>query len=575
MEKIVKLNESYYRELFPDCKLQFVELENVAQLPNPGLRSYVRRIIDGNNEIYTTPWIASKTPKRILSESQKLLGDWMPHLDKIKDKWPTLYEFEKGLAAKVGPLSVQKPLVERAEGIMDYYKCISNTAAPISQEAIAATIAEFDKARGLNLRSEKLTLNNMKKSTSSGLPYYMKRRKVVEITFKDELLYNGGAIRGLIVEEVGKRTYIIGAILGWRGQEGGPEIDDMKQRVVWMFPFKVNVEELRVYQPLTEVFQHFNLNPAWTGERQVDESITRLFDSKAPEDLVVCTDFDKFDHHYNSEMQKASKTILEALLAHNQTSKWWLENIFSIKYQIPLMVGITEDGKAVFLTGDHGMGSGSGGTSFDETLGHRSLQHEAALSHGRTLNPYSICLGDDGVLSYPGIKVEDVTRVYTSHGQEMNLSKQYASAHDCVFLRRWHHEAYRKNGICVGVYSTARALGRLMFQERYMDVDEYPRELDRTKMIALRELSIIENCKNHPLFEEFVRFCMARDKFRLGLDIPGFISNISKFAILATDYMPDFLGYTRSVQEGKTAPRDRGIAEWEVVKLLKRIQQEG
>nr|UDL14604.1 MAG: putative RNA-dependent RNA polymerase [Picobirnavirus sp.] len=566
--KIVNPKSSDIKSLFPEVTTKEVQLYDVAKLPNPGLRSFMYRVLSGSDEIYTTPWIKAKSPKQIQAESQKILGAWMPQLDKIKAKWPSLYEFEKDLAAKVGPMSVMEPLSERADGIMDYYKCISNTAAPIPQEAIAATIAEFNKARGTILRSPEATLNKMKKSTSSGLPYFAKRRSVADVTLEDQL--KTASHIEFICERSGNTVYLIGAILGWRGQEGGPSVEDMKQRVVWMFPFKVNVEELRVYQPLIEIFQRFNLNPAWVSMDSVDESITRLFDSKAPEDLVVCTDFDKFDHHFNGEMQKAASTILAALLAPTPDNKRWLEEIFPIKYNIPLLVGITENNKAIFLTGDHGMASGSGGTNFDESLTHRALQHEAAQKAGQTLNPNSMCLGDDGILSYPGITVEDVTRVYTAHGQEMNLTKQHSSAHDCIFLRRWHSDSYRKEGRCVGVYSTARALGRLMFQERYMDPEEYPDELDRTKMIALRELSIIENCKYHPLFEEFVEFCMARDKFRLGIDIPGFLNNISKLAEKATDYMPDFLGYTRSMMEGKNAPRDRGINDWEVVKYLKR-----
>ena len=155
------------------------------------------------------------------------------------------------------------------------------------------------------------------------------------------------------------------------------------------------------------------------------------------------------------------------------------------------------------ITGAHGMGSGSGGTNADETIVHRMLQHEAALNAGEQLNLSSQCLGDDGVLTYPGCTVEDVIRSYTAHGLEMNPDKQYASTQDCTYLRRWHHTSYRVNGVCVGVYSTNRALGRLAEQERFYDPRKWSKE-----MVALRQLSIIENCKWHPLFEKFVDFCM-------------------------------------------------------------------
>lgn len=292
-----------------------------------------------------------------------------------------------------------------------------------------------------------------------------------------------------------------------------------------MFPFAVNIRELQMYQPLIECFQSFNLVPAWVSMESVDISVTKLFDSKGKDDVVVCTDFSKFDQHFNPMLQEAARSVLHQLCAKDAETMKWFDEVFPVKYEIPLAYKF---GK--LRTGKHGMGSGSGGTNADETLAHTALQFEAALRAGQTLNPNSQCLGDDGILSYPGITAEDVMRSYTEHGLEMNASKQYVSKQDCVYLRRWHHKEYRVNGVCAGVYSTARALGRLCMQERFYDADEWS-----AKMVALRELSIIENCKYHPLKEEFADYCMERDKFRLGIDIPGFLDNIDRYAKEAID----------------------------------------
>jgi hypothetical protein len=257
-------------------------------------------------------------------------------------------------------------------------------------------------------------------------------------------------------------------------------------------------------------------------------------------------------------MQSAAFKIIQAMLTSNERSEYWLKNVFPIKYNIPLAIDW-----GTVLTGPHGMGSGSGGTNADETIVHRVLQHEAAILNRSELNPNSQCLGDDGVLSYPGCTVEDVVRVYSSHGLTMNESKQYASKHDCTYLRRWHHKDYRRDGVCVGVYSTLRALGRLAEQERYYDSDKWSAE-----MVALRQLSIIENVKWHPLREEFALYCMKGDKFRLGLDIPGFLDNLGKKVEEAIEYMPDFLGYTKSLDKESRAT-DYGINDWWIVKFLK------
>nr|UAW00769.1 MAG: RNA-dependent RNA polymerase [Porcine picobirnavirus] len=530
-----------------------------VELPNPGLRSYLSATFNGNSDIYHTPWIKSKSNnKKIIKEFNKIMDSWRPHLEKLKGDWPSLYEFEEELFAKAGPMSVQKPLSQRLKDIDAYYECIQTAGAPVSEEAINATLDKFKSIKGLSIRSPKKTVEKMKLSTNSGAPFFSKRREIASKystyaasgDFQYYYKRKPGAKSGLVCD-----TYKSAAILGWRGQEGGRDVDDVKQRVVWMFPFAVNVDELTCYQPLIEAAQSFNLIPAWVGMDNVDESITRLFDTKSPDDVVICTDFTKFDQHFNAPMQNAAKTILAGLLDGGPVSARWLREVFPIKYNIPLIIGWEQ-----VRFGEHGMASGSGGTNVDETLAHTALQFEAALSCGKELNPNSMCLGDDGVLTFPGITVEDVMRSYTSHGLEMNQDKQYVSTQDCVYLRRWHHKDYRKDGVCVGVYSTARALGRLCMQERFFDSQHWG-----PKMVALRELSIIENCKHHPLKEEFADFCMERDKFRLGLDIPGFLDNIDAVAKEATDYMPDFLGYTKSMAKNS----DKGISDWWIVNYLK------
>jgi hypothetical protein len=532
------------------------KFEDYFNLPNPGLRSYFDIVRKGQPEEYRTTFAKGCTVEEVLD-------DWRPTLESLTDKWPTLVEFENDLKAKVGPMSIMKPLDQRLEDIDHYYDDILLSSTPVSDRALKAVISEFKPIKGLRIRSQQRTVDLMKKSTNSGSPYFTKRRNVLDKTLFCDCWVDGSTVK----QELDMKSDLYRhashwshgnwqacAVLGWRGQEGGPTDDDVKQRVVWMFPFAVNICELQVYQPLIESCQKFNLVPAWVSMEAVDRRITDMFNTKGKDDLVICTDFSKFDQHFNEDMQNASKRILEGIMSTRKDESEWRELVFPIKYCIPLAY---DYGKVRY--GKHGMGSGSGGTNADETLAHRALQYEAALSVKAKLNPNSQCLGDDGILTYPGITVEDVVRSYTAHGQEMNESKQYASKHDCIYLRRWHHENYRQNGVCVGVYSTYRALGRLMEQERYYDPDVWSKE-----MVALRQLSIIENVKYHPLREEFVQFCMKRDKYRLGLDIPGFLDSVDQYAKEAIDLMPDFLGYTKSMTKDQT-----GLTMWWVVNYLK------
>nr|UAW00807.1 MAG: RNA-dependent RNA polymerase [Porcine picobirnavirus] len=514
------------------------------KLPNPGLRSYFDIVRKGNPEEYRTTFAKG-------SSVQDVLQDWEPYVNQLSDKWPTLVDFENDLKAKVGPMSIMKPLSERLEDIDHYYDDILLSSTPVSDKAIKAVISEFSPIRGLRVRSQQSTVDLMKKSTNSGSPYFTKRRLVVDKTIPCLVNQSDTHTQQILDRD---NLWQACAVLGWRGQEGGPTDDDVKQRVVWMFPFAVNICELQVYQPLIESCQKFDLVPAWVSMESVDLRITKMFDTKGKDDMVICTDFSKFDQHFNEDMQNCSQSILEAILTSDGQSAQWIKRVFPIKYAIPLAYDYDK-----IRYGKHGMGSGSGGTNADETLAHRALQYEAAISQNTKLNPNSQCLGDDGVLTYPGITVEDVVRSYSAHGQEMNESKQYASKQDCVYLRRWHHINYRQKGICVGVYSTYRALGRLMEQERYYDPEIWSKE-----MVALRQLSIIENVKYHPLCAEFADFCMKRDKYRLGLDIPGFLDKIDKIAKKAIDLMPDFLGYTKSMTRDQS-----GLSSWWIVNYLK------
>lgn len=508
---------------------------------DPKLRAYFGRVRKGSDREYRTNFFEGSSIDQILAE-------WSSELESIRREWPTLWEFEMDLAKKVGPMSIMKPLKDRMKDIDHYYEDILLSSKPISHSAIAATMREWGVVQPLRIRSQSRTVELMKKSTNSGSPFFTKRRTVCDRTFPAEIVMNTPEV----VQTLPDGNYLSCAVLGWRGQEGGPTFDDVKQRVVWMFPFAVNAAELQLYQVLIEGAQRYNLVPAWTSMESVDRRITQMFDSKSDRDLVICTDFSKFDQHFNAQCQDAAAEMIHTLFRTDQNIENWLHDVFPIKYMIPLMYDLNK-----VRRGSHGMGSGSGGTNADETLVHRALQYEAAINSHSRLNIHSQCLGDDGVLTFPGITVDAVLDSYTSHGLEMNPDKQYVSTDDCTYLRRWHHKGYRENGVCVGVYSTCRALGRLAERERGL-------RMWNDELETLRQLSILENIKYHPMKEEFVTYCMKGSTTRLGLDIPGFFDRLDRIVIEATDLMPDFLGYVRS--EMSEQP---GINSWWIVNYLK------
>nr|AVX29475.1 RNA-dependent RNA polymerase [Marmot picobirnavirus] len=519
-----------------------VDMDEFAMLPNAGLKAYLNRNVTGYDCEVRTPFSKGESVTEVLNEWLNICEPML----KSEETFASLLDFELAKAKQVGPLSIQRPLRDRLDDIVHYYECVmdGDEYEPIDGSVIRSYIQDVRRAvGGMHAMGMDEAIRRMKKSTSGGLPEFAKRRTLVPYVANARLERHEIYWRG--------HWYKVSAILGWRGQEGGPKPGDVKQRVVFMFPMLVNLYESQVYNVLIEAYQKAGLVPAWISNDAVDLTITKLFDSKEESDPVIVTDFTKFDQHFNVQCQNAVRSVLQSTFTEIND---WLDAVYPIKFEIPLM---TRWGEVTM--GAHGMGSGSGGTNADETILHTLLQRESAKMAGKQLNPFSMCLGDDGILSYPGCSVEHVTHCYTRHGLDMNETKQSSSTDSCVYLQRWHSQHYRVNGRCVGVYSTCRALGRLCEQERYYDPQLWSRE-----MVAIRQLSILENIKWHPLREQFADFCITRDIYRLGIDIPGFLDNLSALVSKANDQVQDFISYSSSVGEGVTNPDG-----WWIVSYLK------
>lgn len=519
-------------------------LDKYFNMPNPGLRAYLQHNVVGNQDDYRPPFWKGQSRSSVLKAWEKVLLS-----SGMKTAYPDLYRYELDMAKKVGPMSIQAPLSERIDSIKSYYTSVESPGEPVDSYAIQLAGEYFRPARGIRMRSQQNVVEKMRLNTNSGAPYFSKRRSVVGKTIP-ATISQGKQYLGKTGAE-----YELAAVLGWRGQEGGPNPSDVKQRVVWMMPFGLNVAELQVYQPAIEAFQTKGLIPAFNSMEAVDQAVTKLFASKDDDEVVVCTDFTAFDQHFNVNLQNTALEMLRMLMTPDAATETWYRTVFPLKYNLPLVCS-----EEISFTGPHGMGSGSGGTNFDECLAHKALQYEAAMASHATLNEHSMAYGDDGILTFPSITAEKVIRSYTRHGLEMNPDKQYVSTHDCVFLRRWHGTDYTVQGSMVGVYSTCRALGRLLAQERYYDPDTWS-----ASMVELRAWSIIENCHYSPVFEEFVDFVIKGDKYRLGLGIPGFLENIGDISKEAKDKIPDFLGYTKTLQGEDVS----GIENWRIYKYLK------
>lgn len=117
--------------------MEYKQLESrkFFKLPNPGLRAYMTHVENGNMVDYRTPFYGG-IPR------DEIMDKWQRELDRLQiaTNYPGLSDYEIEMRAKVGPLSIMKPLKDRIPDVENYYSDIQLSSTPISSTAIAATI---------------------------------------------------------------------------------------------------------------------------------------------------------------------------------------------------------------------------------------------------------------------------------------------------------------------------------------------------------------------------------------------------------------------------------------------------
>jgi hypothetical protein len=223
---------------------------------------------------------------------------------------------------------------------------------------------------------------------------------------------------------------------------------------------------------------------------------------------------------------------------------------------IPLMVQI--DKKA---TGTHGLASGSGWTNFEESIdsqGVRLLIDEEIPTNADQ------GLGDDGGLSMKTTETDTtiaavIATCSLSLGFEASIEKQRISNNTLVYLQRFFDTSIKikDSDVVAGCYPTVLALNSAMNPERFHD----PRKWS-SSMEILRWIMILENCNHSPLFEYLIEFVIEGDKFKLGLNIPGFFKRDLVRIYEEAKEIPNF------VPSYNQASLERGIMDFDVVKYL-------
>lgn len=446
------------------------------------------------------------TPRSWLYEHEEpdqILANWQDILSKLEQGntfEKRVYQFDTSQLAKWGPQGGIAPMSELLD---EYVKPSFSKHSP----AKGFMDGSWNRAKTRVLRDFK-TRDHIR----SVVPVAYKR-VVDDMRARDTLESNSGwpDFTRRNKPEVIKAAIAAAADGDW---ESYPAIAlfrnyNLKTRLVWMFPMATNVYEGQFVQ----AFQNAIINSGepfvapWVGFEKVRQFITRAYDPSINA-FLYATDFSKTDEHFTlSSTLQVYDVLRELLREKDQCIE--LRRSLERMHKIPLIISADQ-----MITGLHGVASGSNWTNFVETIFDDLFGYYVAdvtaMNYGwRISGLYGIgddmCwIGDEFYKDFP----EVVSELGSLVGQDVNAEKVTAEPDAVKTLQRLFQRGYnRPDGLCRGVYSTIRALKSSIYPERF-----HKPSLWSSDMFCARQYMILENCVDHPLFEEFVKFVVKGQK---------------------------------------------------------------
>lgn len=482
--------------------------------------TYIDMVVKGNDQVIESPYVSNLGLDRILEGWDKIYN-----ANKSKCN-PILIDIDMSNRSKVGPRSIAVPWSERKEGTYSYYSEDNKLGSDLR-----VALSGLSSLRPISLEQ---AIGYLKNTTNSGLPYVVKKGRA-----KEFYLLNSEFVKLLMRRDP--------CILFTRTQEM------KKTRTVWGYPMADTLNEMRFYRPLLGYQRKLTWRAALNEPEDVDEGMTKLISKAVSERLkIVSIDFKSYDTTVKSGLQTAAFNYIKSLF---QTSFW--KEIDYISERFRTIGLVTPDG---ILSGSHGVPSGSTFTNEVDSIVQYLVAASCEVVKFLSLSQIQ---GDDGV--YITSDPDVLFKCFTKYGLIVNMDKTVVADDYAIYLQLLFHGDYKKNGKYVGVYSVYRALNRILYLERFDKIDEDG--LSGQDYFAIRTISILENCKHHPLFEELVHYVATLDKFSLKFSNPGLQAYIKKV----------------QRQEGKDVTFSnwqygddvKGIASFETARLLSGKSRDG
>lgn len=485
--------------------------EDIAEIVsrNSGLRRYLESL---TVEQAHTPrsWLYDGYNGNPFLEPDAVLDAWLKQLAKLQtgnEFERNVYTFDISQKEKWGPQGGHAPVSKLLEPIV-----LPSFAPPdFSRKPQAFLDERWEQAK-------KDVIREMKRNGIRNLAPRSYARVVDDMRDRDALGSNSGfpaftrrgnprVKRDALNDAASGAWKKYPAILLFRHYNG-------KTRQVWMFPMSTNIVEGSWFQPLADAIMNSALADEffapWKGFEAVRKLIQREYNNA--NQCLGASDFSSTDAHFQLAATEQVFDVLRELF-RPQYADMLHESLVHM-HKIPLIVSPSE-----MLIGDHGVASGSNWTNFIETVFDFILKYYAGYlmgdkSYADAIGSATIAatalygVGDDeawiakvnSTTQKFQLMLEDIGKLC---GQEIKAEKTMMEPNKVKSLQRLFQRGYYnpETNEIRAVYSTIRALKSSVYPERIHKAEDW-----NSDMFCARQFMILENCADHPLFNEFVKF---------------------------------------------------------------------
>jgi len=473
----------------PLVSQSFMDL-NISNDAKRKISQILERVVSGNSVVFSAPYVKDRTAESILSGLDDIFNK---HASLCNEQ---LMDLEMSNRSKYGPMSLAKPWKDRRESLYSSFYGITS-----KRNFAPFLLSEPKRLRPI---TSEIAVGNLKNDSNSGLPDVTKKKNVKD-SFKGYTLDD-------FYTAISGNYQNFACILFTRTQES------LKTRNVWGFAVLVTLYEMLFYRPVLDIQRKQDWRAALRTPDDVNLGVTKLIDYSISKGLsILSIDFSGYDNSVKHTLiTNAFKTISNSFQAKYGK---YIDLICDFFINVGI---ITPDG---ILHGPHGVPSGSTFTNEVDSIVQFGIARECDFIDNVQLSQIQ---GDDGL--YCCLNANRVIEHFLSYGLNVNKDKSYIALNWAVYLQQLFHEDYRdEKGIICGIYPLYRALNRILYLESFDNFSEW--NISGTDYFSIRTISIMEQCKHHPLFREFVTYVWSLDKYKLEVSDQGLANYVRKLAI--------------------------------------------